>query len=54
MRRALRRSRMTPCNGQAMTEYAMILSTVTVVALVSYWEFGSFLLTLLGGVLGGL
>lgn len=55
MKRYLKRAvRMTRRNGQVMTEYVMILSTVTVVALVGYWEFGSFLVSLLSSVLDAL
>jgi Flp pilus assembly pilin Flp len=40
--------------GQTMTEYAMIMSTVAVVALATYRQLGSLLSSLLNSVIAGL
>jgi Flp pilus assembly pilin Flp len=47
------RSRMAP-SGQTMTEYAIIVSTVAVVALAGYHQLTSFLVSLLNSIIGGL
>lgn len=42
--------RMTERKGQAMTEYALILSAVAVVAFVTYKTLGTTIVALLGSV----
>ncbi len=43
--------RMTERKGQAMTEYALILSAVAVVAFITYKALGSAITGLLGSVI---
>jgi len=40
--------------GQSMTEYALILAAVAVVAFVTYQTLGSTIVSLLGSVVGDL
>lgn len=42
--------KVTECKAQAMTEYALILSAVAVVAFVTYAALGSQIVALLGSV----
>ena len=46
--------RMTEHKGQAMTEYALILSAVAVVAFITYRALGNAIVTLLTTVIGDL
>jgi Flp pilus assembly pilin Flp len=46
--------RMTERKGQAMTEYALILAAVAVVAFVTYQTLGNKIFTLLTNVIGDL
>jgi Flp pilus assembly pilin Flp len=45
---------MTERKGQAMTEYALILAAVAVVAFVTYQTLGNQIVTLLTNVIGDL
>ena len=46
--------RMTEPKGQAMTEYALILAAVAVVAFITYQTLGSSIKTLLSSVIADL
>jgi len=47
-------ARMTERKGQAMTEYALILSAIAVVAFVTYQSMGTAITALLGNVVADL